>query len=106
MGSEKLERTRNRFFGPCSKRVNLGTTALAPLSVKVRPGLGAGYAAVDSPVEGEAEDIRGHLMSLDDLMALVASGEVENAPLILTALWMQRERGRLRADLPERPEDP
>ena len=57
-------------------------------------------------VEGEAEDIRGHLMSLDDLMALVASGEVENAPLILTALWMQRERGRLRADLPERPEDP
>lgn len=47
-------------------------------------------------VEGEAEDIRGHLIGFDDLMALVASGEVANAPLILTALWLQRERGRLR----------
>ncbi len=50
-------------------------------------------------VEGEAEDIRGHLIGFDDLMALVASGEVGNAPLILTALWLQRERGRLRAGL-------
>lgn len=48
-------------------------------------------------VEGEAEDIRGHLISFDHLMALVASGEIENSPLILTALWLQRERGRLRA---------
>lgn len=47
-------------------------------------------------VEGEAEDIRGHLIGFDELMALVASGEVANAPLILTALWLQRERGRLR----------
>ena len=47
-------------------------------------------------VEGEAEDIRGHLVSFDSLMALVASGEASNAPLILTALWLQRERGRLR----------
>lgn len=44
----------------------------------------------------EAEDIRGHLVSFDRLMELVASGEIENAPLILTALWLQRERGRLR----------
>lgn len=47
-------------------------------------------------VEGEAEDIRGHLISFDALMDLVASGEIENAPLILTALWLQRERARLR----------
>jgi nudix-type nucleoside diphosphatase (YffH/AdpP family) len=47
-------------------------------------------------VEGEAEDIRGHLISFDRLMDLVASGEVENAPLIITALWLQRERARLR----------
>ncbi len=47
-------------------------------------------------VEGEAEDIRGHLVPFDRLMELVASGEVSNAPLILTALWLQRERGRLR----------
>lgn len=47
-------------------------------------------------VAGEAEDIRGHLVSFDRLMDLVASGEASNAPLILTALWLQRERARLR----------
>jgi hypothetical protein len=46
--------------------------------------------------EHEAEDIQGHLVSFEDLMAMVASGEVETAPLILTALWLQRERPRLR----------
>ena len=45
----------------------------------------------------EAEDIRGHLISFDRLMDLVASGEIANAPLILTAFWLQRERPRLRA---------
>jgi ADP-ribose pyrophosphatase len=49
-------------------------------------------------VEGEAEDIRGHLIAFDRLMELVASGEIANAPLILTALWLQRERPRLRQD--------
>lgn len=44
----------------------------------------------------EAEDIRGHLVSFDRMMDLVARGEVTNAPLILTALWLQRERPRLR----------
>ncbi len=44
----------------------------------------------------EAEDIRTHLMPFERLMELVASGEIENAPLILTALWLQRERARLR----------
>ena len=48
-------------------------------------------------VEGESEDIRGHLIGLDDLVAMVRSGEAGNAPLILTALWLQRERERLRA---------
>lgn len=47
-------------------------------------------------VEGEAEDIRGHLVGFDRLMDLVATGEVNNAPLVLTALWLQRERRRLR----------
>jgi ADP-ribose pyrophosphatase len=48
-------------------------------------------------VEGEAEDIRGHLVSFDTLMALIASGEASNAPLILSAWWLARERDRLRA---------
>jgi hypothetical protein len=30
-------------------------------------------------------------------MAAVAGGEIANAPLLLTALWLERERGRLRA---------
>ncbi len=44
----------------------------------------------------EAEDIKGHLIGFDRLMALVATGEVANAPLLLSALWLQRERTRLR----------
>ena len=48
-------------------------------------------------VEGEAEDIRGHLIGFEALMSLIASGEVNNAPLMLTAFWLQRERARLRA---------
>ena len=50
-------------------------------------------------LEGEAEDIRGHLLSFDELMALVASGEVNNGPLLITVLWLQRERARLRGQL-------
>lgn len=53
--------------------------------------------AIVGGVEGEAEDIRGHLLAFADLMALVASGEVANGPLVLTALWLDRERPRLRA---------
>ena len=55
-----------------------------------------GVAGVFGAIE-EAEDIKGHLLSFDALMAAVAGGEVANAPMILTALWLQRERGRLRA---------
>ena len=44
----------------------------------------------------EAEDIRSHLVSFSQLMALVENGEAANAPLILTALWLARERPRLR----------
>ncbi len=47
-------------------------------------------------VEGEAEDIRSHLISFDRLMALVASGEISNAPTVLTAFWLAQNRDRLR----------
>jgi ADP-ribose pyrophosphatase len=43
----------------------------------------------------EAEDIRGHLVSFDNLMHLIASGEVCNAPVVLTAFWLAREKDRL-----------
>ena len=48
-------------------------------------------------VASEAEDIRGHLVGFDAFMDLVTRGEVNNAPLLITALWLQRERARLRA---------
>ncbi len=48
-------------------------------------------------VAEEAEDIHTHLIGFDRLMALVHSGEVANAPLLLSALWLARERGRLRS---------
>lgn len=45
--------------------------------------------------QAEAEDIRGHLMDFDTMMALVETGEIATAPLLLSALWLQRERPRL-----------
>ncbi len=44
----------------------------------------------------EAEDIRGMLLSLDSLIDALTRGEISNAPLMLTTLWLQRERPRLR----------
>jgi ADP-ribose pyrophosphatase len=46
--------------------------------------------------EDEAEDIKGHLLSFDRLIEVMAAGEIGNAPLLLTVLWLQRERARLR----------
>lgn len=46
--------------------------------------------------EDEAEDIRGQLVPFERLMAAVAGGEIANAPLLLTTLWLARERRRLR----------
>jgi ADP-ribose pyrophosphatase len=47
-------------------------------------------------LDGEDEDIKGHLVGFDALMALVQSGEIGNAPTILSALWLARERAGLR----------
>ena len=44
----------------------------------------------------EGEDIRPHLVSFDDLMALLDSGEIDNAPLVALALWLARLRPALR----------
>lgn len=49
-------------------------------------------------LETEGEDIRTHVVPFERLMALVATGEAGNAPLILSALWLQRERPRLQAE--------
>ncbi|WP_176518681.1 NUDIX domain-containing protein [Rhodobacter maris] len=46
----------------------------------------------------EGEDIRSHRLSFDEMMALIETGEVENGPLIVLALWLARLREGLRAE--------
>ncbi|MGB7270892.1 MAG: gamma-glutamylcyclotransferase [Albidovulum sp.] len=48
-------------------------------------------------LEDEAEDIRSHVIPFAQLMALIASGEVNNAPLIILAYWLDGQRQALRA---------
>lgn len=47
-------------------------------------------------VADENEDIRAHLVPLDDLLAMIPTGEAANAPLILSAQWLALNRARLR----------
>ena len=46
----------------------------------------------------EGEDIRSHLMSFDELMALADAQALANAPLVASAYWLARHRERLRSD--------
>ncbi len=52
-------------------------------------------AGIVAGLAEEAEDIRGHVIPFSTLMDLIATGEVANAPLIVTAFWLDRMRGRL-----------
>ncbi|SHL59012.1 nudix-type nucleoside diphosphatase, YffH/AdpP family [Roseovarius marisflavi] len=45
----------------------------------------------------EQEDIRTHIIGYDRAMTLLTSGEANNGPLILSLMWLERERARLRA---------
>ncbi len=45
----------------------------------------------------EAEDIRLHVLDFDAAMALLDTGEADNGPLILSLMWLARQRDRLRA---------
>ena len=47
-------------------------------------------------VEGEAEDIRSMLVPFEALQEALASGEAENGPLVMSALWLAMHRDRLR----------
>ena len=46
-------------------------------------------------LESEAEDIRSHVVPFARLMDMVARGEVQNGPLVLTAYWLALNRERL-----------
>jgi ADP-ribose pyrophosphatase len=53
-------------------------------------------AAGAGGLEDEDEDIRSHVIPFAQLMALIASGEVNNAPLIILAYWLDGQRPALR----------
>ena len=59
-------------------------------------------AAQPGGLADEGEDIRAHVLSFEALMALVDSGEADNAPLVILALWL----ARIRNDLRTRPDAP
>ena len=48
-------------------------------------------------VADEHEDIRAFVVPLDAALDAVATGEINNAPLLVTLLWLARHRGRLAA---------
>jgi len=48
-------------------------------------------------LETENEDIRTHTLQFDRAMGLLDTGEADNGPLILSLLWLAKERDRLRA---------
>jgi nudix-type nucleoside diphosphatase (YffH/AdpP family) len=48
-------------------------------------------------LDSEHEDLRRHVISFDDAMAMTRTGEVNIGPLFLLLLWLERERPRLRA---------
>lgn len=57
------------------------------------PESAAGIGGLDV----EAEDIRSHVIPYERLTALMASGEVDNAPLMILVQWLERIRPELRA---------
>jgi len=53
-------------------------------------------AARTGGLESENEDIRGVLVDYADIAGLIAGGEAENVPLLLTLHWLMAHRDRLR----------
>jgi len=92
------------------EETGLNMTALHPVGrYYVSPGAVTEYLVsyvgiADLPKQAEGvggldtedEDIRAHVITFDHLMALVQSGEVENAPLLITAQWLALHRDGLR----------
>ncbi len=52
-------------------------------------------------LDAEHEDIRSLIVPFSALMEAVRSGEAENGPLLISALWLERERDRLRRECPK-----
>ncbi|MBC9246030.1 NUDIX domain-containing protein [Paracoccus sp. 11-3] len=48
---------------------------------------------------GETEDIRGHVITREKLLQMVADGQIANGPLAMIALWLQVHKDRLAKEL-------
>lgn len=48
-------------------------------------------------LDTEHEDIRTHVLPFERAYDLIASGEADNGPLIMSLIWLSKERDRLRA---------
>jgi nudix-type nucleoside diphosphatase (YffH/AdpP family) len=57
-------------------------------------------AARIAGVDDEAEDIRGHVLDFAAFMDIAASSEAAAAPVLISALWLERNRAALRAGAP------
>jgi hypothetical protein len=53
-------------------------------------------AAILGGLEGEAEDIQGHILSFSDFLSLLKSGQLPVAPLALAGYWLALNRDVLR----------
>ena len=53
--------------------------------------------ATQGGLDSEDEDIRIHLLSYAQAMELLETGEADNGPLVLSLLWLSKNRERLRA---------
>jgi ADP-ribose pyrophosphatase len=58
--------------------------------------LGEGQERIGG-LDAEHEDIRTITLDFAALMDVIDSGEVENAPLLISAWWLRQNRDRLRA---------
>ncbi len=56
----------------------------------------AGWTSGVSGLSSESEDIKSHVITLDDALALCDSGEINAAPLVMMLHWVLRHRDRLR----------
>lgn len=78
-----------RYYSSPGATTEYLTSYVAPVDL---PDSCAGLGGVAS----EHEDIRVLLASFDQLMIALDSGEVENGPLLISALWLARHRNQLR----------
>jgi len=61
------------------------------------PDEAAGIGGADE----EHEDIRSHVVDFEKALGLIETGEADNGPLIVSLLWLARERDRLRKQIHE-----